>query len=71
MSLLDGGTETVTVYPEEMVIDGDGNKRTRPSVVGVLARAVVQPITGTVNAEGQEIGFETTTRYRLRLVGYL
>jgi hypothetical protein len=70
VSLLNRGTETVTVYPEETTTDADGNTKTRPSAVGVMARAVVQPIINTVSAERQEVGFETTTRYRLRLVGY-
>jgi hypothetical protein len=68
MSLLNRGTETVTVYPEEAVTDADGNTRTRPSAVGVVVRAVVQPV-GTPT-EGQDGGFETTSKYRLRLVGY-
>jgi hypothetical protein len=44
---------------------------TRASAVGVLAKAVVQPITmiGS-NSEAQEVGFETTSEYRLRLIGY-
>lgn len=64
MSLLDRGNETVLVYPEEMVIDSDGNKRTRPSKVGVAVRAVVQPLSSTEDADG------TTSKYRLRLIGY-
>jgi hypothetical protein len=68
MSLLNRGTETVTVYPEEVVTDRDGNDRTRPSAVGVVVRAVVQPI-GTPT-ETQDGGFQTVSRYRLRLVGY-
>jgi hypothetical protein len=71
MSLLNRGTETVTVYPEEVVTDGDGNTRTRPSAVGVVARAVVRPVTMVgANTEGQSVGFETEQTYRLRLVGY-
>jgi hypothetical protein len=65
MSLLDRGTETVTVFPEEIVTDSDGNKRTRPALIGALVRAVVQPISSTANADG---GFNTETRYRLRLI---
>ncbi len=41
MSLLNRGTDTVTVYPEEVTTNADGNTRTRPSAVGVLCRAVV------------------------------
>lgn len=73
MSLINRGTETVTVYPEEVVTDSDGNPRTRPSAVGVVARAVVQPLTGTSarsTTEDQGVGFETGARYRLRLVNY-
>ena len=47
MSLLNRGTEVVTVFPEEVTTDADGNTRTRPSTVGVVARAVVQPMTST------------------------
>ena len=67
MSLLNRGTEVVTVFPEEVTTDADGNTRTRPSTVGVVARAVVQPMTSTEDAS---VGFETTSKYRLRLVGY-
>lgn len=67
MSLLNRGTETVTVYPEEVTIDSDGNTITRPSAVGVVCKAVVQPMTST---EDNTIGFETTIRCRLRLVNY-
>lgn len=35
--------------------------------MGVVARAVVQPISSTEDADG---GFQTTTKLRLRLVGY-
>lgn len=64
MSLLDRGDETVLIYPEEMVIDSDGNKLTRPSKVGVAVRAVVQPLSSIENDAG------TTSKYRLRLVGW-
>jgi hypothetical protein len=64
MSLLDTGTEDVIVFPEEMVVDGDGNKMTRPSATGIPARARIQPIgTPTETAEG---GFNTVSRYSLR-----
>src|SRR6476659_3999429 len=65
VSLLHRGTETVTVFPEETFTDADGNTRTRPSSVGVAVRAVVQPMTST---EHQTVGFETESKYRLRLV---
>src|SRR5690349_5161365 len=67
MSLLRQGNQAVTVYPEELRIDSDGNKFTGPSNTGTTYRATVQPISSTENAEG---GFNTITRYRLRLVNY-
>jgi hypothetical protein len=67
VSLLNRGTETVTVYPEETTTDADGNTKTRPSAIGVVARAVVQPLSFS---ESQKDGFDTTSKYRLRLVGY-
>lgn len=71
MSLLNRGTETVTVYPEEVTTDSDGNPRTRASSVGVVCRAAVQPInTVSGNSESQDGGFQTTGKYRLRLIGY-
>ena len=57
MSLLHRGTETVAVYPEETTTDADGNTVTRPSSVGVVLRAVVQPV-GT-STDGQDGRFET------------
>lgn len=68
MSLLTSGSEVVTVYPEETVTDADGNTKTRPSAVGVVARASVQPMSST--REDDNGGFHTTSRYRIRLVGY-
>jgi hypothetical protein len=65
VSLLHRGTETVTVFPEETFTDADGNTRNHPSSVGVVVRAVVQPMTST---EHQTVGFETESKYRLRLV---
>lgn len=69
MSLLNRGTETVKVFQEIQTpeVDGDGNKRTRAALIGTLVRAVVQPISSTENTDG---GFNTTTRYRLRLINY-
>ena len=64
MSLLNRGTEVVTVFPEEVTTDGDGNIRTRPTATGVVCRAVVQPMT---TAEDQTTGFDTTSKYRLLL----
>lgn len=71
MSLLQRGTDTVTVYPETAVTDTDGNTITRPGSVGVICRAVVQPITAARTAENTDSGgFTSETRYRLRLVNY-
>lgn len=49
VSLLNRGTDVVTVYPEEFMIDSDGNKRTKPSAVGVVCRAAIQPISTSEN----------------------
>ena len=72
MSLLTRGTEVVTVFPEEVYTDDDGNTMTRASATGVVCKAVVQPI-GIVGAqtESQAGGFQTTSKYRLRIAsGY-
>ncbi|BBX04306.1 hypothetical protein BST36_17325 [Mycolicibacterium moriokaense] len=68
MSLLNRGTETVTVFPEESATDADGNTITRASATGVVCRAVVQPLgSPTETLDG---GFLSETKYRLRLVGW-
>ena len=64
MSLLHRGTDQVTVYAEVATTDSDGNTVTRPGTVGVVCRAVVQPLSSTENGDG------TTSKYRLRLIGY-
>ncbi|MBU8820977.1 hypothetical protein KL864_34520 [Mycolicibacterium goodii] len=64
MSLLHRGTDQVTVFAEVTKTDADGNTITVPGTVGVLARAVVQPLSSTEDDES------TTSRYRLRLVGW-
>ncbi|MDA4086006.1 hypothetical protein MHAS_01156 [Mycolicibacterium hassiacum DSM 44199] len=72
MSLLDTGAryQPCIVYPEEMVIDGDGNKRTRPSKTGIpaIARFQVANQSGTSarRAEQDNEGFETEKVYRMR-----
>ncbi len=68
MSLLRRGSEVVTVYPEVLTTDVDGNKVTKPSAVGMVTRAVIQPLS---TDEKQENGFWSEERYRLRLVGYV
>lgn len=64
MSLLDTANETVTVYPEEVTTDRDGNTVTRPSATGIETRARVWPL-GTPT-EDQDGGFNTRSRYGLR-----
>lgn len=64
MSLLNRGTEQVTVFAEVAKTDSDGNTITKPGTVGVAARAVVQPLSSTETDEG------SSSKYRLRLVGY-
>jgi hypothetical protein len=69
VSLLNRGAETVKVFQEVQTpdTDTDGNKITRAALIGTLVRAVVQPISSTENADG---GFNTESRYRLRLIDY-
>jgi hypothetical protein len=64
MSLLHRGTDQVTVFAEAVRTDSDGNTVTKPGTVGVVCRAVVQPLSSIEGDEG------TTSKYRLRLVGY-
>lgn len=70
MSLLDSANEDVIVYPEETVIDADGNVRTRPSATGIPTRArlQVQGQSGT-SARRQEQdneGYEGEKVYKIR-----
>lgn len=65
MSLLDQGTHTVTVYPTESRLDGDGNPVQRPTEKGVTAVATIQPLSSTETAE---LGVATGEVYRLRFV---
>ncbi|WP_052761552.1 hypothetical protein [Mycolicibacterium elephantis] len=64
MSLLHRGTDQLSVYAEVVTTDSDGNKMTKPGTVGVVCRAVVQPVSSTEDDE------RITSRYRLRLVGW-
>ncbi|GAB3475291.1 hypothetical protein GCM10027521_04880 [Amycolatopsis cihanbeyliensis] len=70
VSLLDTGVEDVTVYPEEVTQDRDGNTITRPSATGIPAKATIQlkaqSGTSSRRAEQDNEGFETETVYRLR-----
>ena len=75
MSLLTHGTELVTVFPEEVTTDMDGNLRTRASAVGVLSRAVISPVATPVTSvggtsESQNVGFESGEQLSMRLVGW-
>ena len=73
MSLLDRGTDEITVYPEVVTTDSDGNpgftKPDRDNPVGPLkARVQVQGQSGT-SARRQEQdneGFESEKVYRVR-----
>lgn len=64
MSLLNRGTDTVTVFEEVTRTDSDGNTITTPGTVGVVSRAVVRPLSST------ESDGDTAPKYRLRLVGW-
>jgi len=72
MSLLDAGAryQPVTVYLEEMVIDSDGNKFTKPSTtpIAALARLQVANQSGTSarRAEQDNEGFSSEKVYRMR-----
>jgi hypothetical protein len=64
VSLLHRGTDRVTVFAEVTKTDSDGNLITAPGTLGVVCCAVVQPLSSTEDADG------TTSKYRLRLIGY-
>lgn len=72
VSLLDSGAvyQDVTVYPQELVTDIDGNPRTRPSASGTAAKARLQPLmqTGTSARlrESDVEGFESQEVYNVR-----
>ena len=72
MSLLDTGAryQPVLVYPEEMVIDADGNEFTQPSKTPIeaIARLQVANQSGTSarRAEQDNEGFMTEKLYRMR-----
>ncbi len=71
MSLLDKGTDWITVFPEEVIEDIDGNIRTQPSKCGFRIRARMQPQgqsgTSSRRAEQDNEGFETERVYTMRL----
>jgi len=72
MGLLDTGAryQPVVVYKEQMVIDSDGNKFTKPSTTGInaIARLQVANHSGTSarRAEQDNEGFESEKVYRMR-----
>jgi hypothetical protein len=71
MSLLQRGNATVKVYPEVTRTDADNNTITEASTEGTDYRAMVQPLAvASASTEGQAIGFESSSSYRMRLVGY-
>lgn len=71
MSLLDRSNETVTVFPEETIVDRDGNTFARPSATGIETRAWIAPKlqsgTSARRAEQQDDGVAFTEQvYQLR-----
>jgi hypothetical protein len=67
VSLLDRGREVITVYPEVTWTDEDGNVINKPSPVGVVTRATIQPITTDTDDADATGNVTGPTRYRLRL----
>ena len=74
MSLLNRATDVVTVFPEETVPDADGNTITRASAVGIVSKAVVQPMSQLMGqfagADKQDGGFLGEEKLRLRLISW-
>lgn len=68
MSLLDRTNATVTVFPEVVVADADGNTITRAASTGVVTEARVWPISyrGSGFPESNDGGFISSTRYGVR-----
>lgn len=64
MSLLHRATDVVTVFAEDAVTDDDGNTVTRPGTVGVVCKAVVQPLSSIEDDEG------VIQKFRMRLIGW-
>lgn len=65
MSLLNQRTHTVTVFAEVATTDADGNTIKAPGSTGVPSGARIQQLSSVEDNDGR-----TTTRYRLRLVGW-
>jgi hypothetical protein len=70
MSLLDTAQVWITVYPEEMVIDIDGNTRTQPAKTGIRTKARLQVLgqsgTSARRQEQDNEGYETEKVYTMR-----
>lgn len=71
MSLLDKGQEDILIFMEEVVLDEDGNTRTRPSAVGTPTKARLQALgqsgTSSRRQEQDNEGYESERVYTLRL----
>jgi hypothetical protein len=70
MSLLDTAQVWITVYPEEMVIDIDGNTRTQAAKTGIRTKARLQVLgqsgTSARRQEQDNEGYETEKVYTMR-----
>lgn len=71
MSLLDQWNYEVVVYPEEVVIDRDGNKRTKASTNGIPLKVWIAPLnqsgTAARRSEQDKEGYETEKVVKMRL----
>lgn len=71
MSLLDQWNYEVEIFHEEMVLDRDGNKRTRASSVGIPTKVWIAPLnqsgTAARRAEQDKEGYETEKVVKMRL----
>jgi hypothetical protein len=70
VSLLNKAVEDILIFHQVEVTDRDGNTILRPSIVGVPAKATIQPAqqsgTSARRAEQDNEGYETEQNYRLR-----
>lgn len=71
MSLLDKGNVEVLLYPEEVVLDMDGNTRTRASSTAIPIRVSLQTMnqsgTASRRAEQDNEGFTVEKVLRMRI----
>lgn len=67
MSLLDGGSEWLTVFVEQSGTDAYGNPLMEPSTVGVEVLGRVQEDRNVASAEDKSLGQNIRERYRIRL----